>query len=121
PWLGRVRFLIITFLVVVVVAIRQLTAVQLDLRTIIPLIGLWYTLAVFCLILQRWLPQAKWQAPLQMILDVLIITGVVYATGSQDSEFISLYLLAILMGSLLFSGRGAFLMAGGSFVLLALI
>jgi two-component system sensor histidine kinase PilS (NtrC family) len=121
PWLARVRFLIITFLVVVVVAIRQLTAVQLELRAIIPLVVLWYTLAVVCLILQRWFAQARWQGPLQLILDVLIITGVVYATGSQDSEFISLYLLAILMGSILFSGRGAFLMAGGSFVLLALI
>ena len=57
--------------------------------------------------------------PLQMTLDLVIITGVVYATGSQDSDFISLYLLAILMGSIFFSGRGAFLVAGGSFVLLA--
>jgi two-component system sensor histidine kinase PilS (NtrC family) len=121
PWLGRVRFLIITFLVMVVVAVRQLTPIQLPLHTLVPLVFLWYTLAIIYLILHRWLPQARWQAPLQMTLDLVIITGVVYATGAQDSDFISLYLLAILMGSILFSGRGAFLVAGGSFVLLALI
>ena len=51
----------------------------------------------------------------------MIITGVVYATGAQDSYFISLYLLVILMGSVLFSRRGAFLVAGASFVLLGCI
>ena len=109
PWLGRVRFLIITFLVMVVVAVRQLTPVQIPVHTLVPLVMLWYTLAVLYLILHRWLPQARWQAPLQMTLDLVIITGVVYATGAQDSDFISLYLLAILMGSIFFSGRGAFL------------
>jgi hypothetical protein len=119
PWLARVRFLIITFLVMVMVAVRQFTPVQIPIHTIVPLVVLWYTLAVLYLILHRWLPQARWQGPLQMTLDLVIITGVVYATGSQDSDFISLYLLAILMGSILFSGRGAFLVAGGGFLFLA--
>jgi len=121
PWLGRVRFLIITFLVMVVVVVRQLTVVRPPLHTLIPIIVLWYTLAVLYSILHRWVPRARWQAPLQMILDIVIITGVVYATGAQDSDFISLYLLAILMGSILFSGRGAFLVASGSFVLLGCV
>ncbi len=121
PWLGRVRFLMITFLVAVVVAVRQLTPLPLPARGLIPLIVLWYTLAIFYLILQRWLPDARWQAPLQMVLDVAIITGVVYATGIQDSYFIPLYLLAVLMGSILFSRRGAFLIAGVSFVLLGCV
>jgi two-component system sensor histidine kinase PilS (NtrC family) len=119
PWLSRIRFLIITLLVMVVVAVRQLTPIQIPVHTLVPLVALWYTLGLVYVVLQRWLPQAQWQAPLQMTLDLVIITGVVYATGSQDSDFISLYLLAILMGSILFSGRGAFLVAGGSFLLLA--
>ncbi|HVB55427.1 MAG TPA: ATP-binding protein [Candidatus Acidoferrales bacterium] len=121
PWLGRVRFLIITFLVMLVVVVRQLTPIQLPVHTLIPLIILWYTLAGLYLVLQRWLPQARWQIPLQMILDLSIITGVVYATGTQDSDFISLYLLAILMGTILCSRRGAFLVAGASFVLLGCV
>src|SRR5665213_4360525 len=118
PWLGRVRFLIITFLVAVIVAVSQLAPAPLPVRTLVPLIALWYTLAILFVILQRWLAEARWQARLQMVCDLVIITGVVYATGAQDSYFISLYLLAILMGSILFTRRGAFLIAGSSFVLL---
>src|SRR6202049_2186622 len=121
PWLGRVRFLIITFFVTVVVAVRQLTPIPLPTRTVVPLVAVWYTLAIVYVIVRRLLPHARWQAPLQMVLDLAIITGVVYSTGAQDSYFISLYLLAILMGSILFSRRGAFLVAGTSFALLGCI
>ncbi len=44
-WLGRVRFLIITFLVAVVVALRQLTPIALPVRPLVLLIALWYALA----------------------------------------------------------------------------
>lgn len=118
PWLGRVRFLVITFLVGTVVAVRELTPIPLPVRAFIPLIIFWYSLAILYVILHRWIPQARWHAPLQTVCDLVIVTGVVYATGAQDSYFISLYLLAILMASVLFSRRGVFLVAGVSFVLL---
>jgi two-component system sensor histidine kinase PilS (NtrC family) len=118
PWLGRVRFLVITFLVGVIVAVHQLTPVVLPVRAFVSLVVFWYTLAIVYVILQRWIPEARWHAPLQVICDLLIVTGVVYVTGGQDSYFLSLYLLVILMSSVLFSRRGAFLVAGGSFVLL---
>jgi two-component system sensor histidine kinase PilS (NtrC family) len=121
PWLGRVRFLVITFLVAVVVAIRQLTPIPLPVGTLVLLAALWYVLATVYLVLQRQIPGARWHAPLQMVLDLAIITGVVYSSGAQDSYFVSLYLLAILMGSILFSRRGAFLVAGVSFILLGCV
>ena len=99
-WLGRVRFLVITFLVGIVIAARQLTPLAVPLRSFVPLIVLWYTLAIFYVILQRWIPRARWHAPLQIICDLLMVTGVVYITGGQDSYFISLYLLAIMMASI---------------------
>jgi two-component system, NtrC family, sensor histidine kinase PilS len=118
PWLGRVRFLIITFLLAVVVVVHQLTPIPLPVGSLVLLIALWYVLASVYVLFQRALPEARWHAPLAMVLDLTIITGVVYASGAQDSYFTSLYLLAILMGSILFSRRGAFLVAGFSFVLL---
>jgi two-component system, NtrC family, sensor histidine kinase PilS len=121
PWLGRVRFLVITFLVGVVVAVHQLTPVVIPVRAFISLIVFWYTLAVVYVILRRWIPQARWHAPLQVVCDLVIVTGVVYATGGQDSYFLSLYLLVILMSSVLFSRRGAFLVAGMSFILLGCV
>lgn len=117
-WLGRVRFLAITFLVGIVIAARHLTPTPVPVRSFIQLIALWYTLAIFYVILRRWMPQARWHAPLQITCDLLMVTGVVYATGIQDSYFVSLYLLAILMASVLFSRRGVFVVAGFAFVLL---
>lgn len=121
PWLGRVRFLVITFLVGVVVAVHQLTPVVIPVRAFVSLVVFWYTLAVVYVILRRWIPQARWHAPLQVVCDLIIVTGVVYATGGQDSYFLSLYLLVILMSSVLFSRRGSFLVAGMSFVLLGCV
>ena len=40
PWLGRVRFLIITVLVTVVVAVRQLTPIPLPVRTLLLPLGI---------------------------------------------------------------------------------
>ena len=117
-WLGRVRFLGITFLVGIVIAARHLTPMPVPVRSFVQLIALWYTLAIFYVILRRWVPLARWHAPLQIACDLLLVTGVVYSTGMQDSYFVSLYLLAILMASVLFSRRGVFLVGGLSFVLL---
>ncbi len=121
PWLGRVRFLAITFLVAVVVAARQVAATPAPVRSFVSLIALWYTIAVFCVILQKWIPKARWHAPLQIACDLLMVTGVVYTTGSQDSYFISLYLLTILMASIMFTRRVVFLVAGVSFGLLCAV
>ncbi len=118
PWLGRVRFLVITFLLAVVVAIRQLIPVPLPVGTLFLLAAFWYAAAIVCLILNCAFLGKRWLAPLEIGLDLAVITAVVYASGSWDSYFISLYLLAILMSSILFSRRGAFIAAGASFVLL---
>ena len=47
-----------------------------------------------------------------------MVTGLVYVTGGHDSYFISLYLLAIIVASILFSRRATFMVAGFSFILL---
>ncbi len=117
-WLGRVRFLIITFLLVVVLVLRDFTHVVVPVRYLLPLVVLWYTLAIFYIILLRWIPDAWWHAPLHISCDLLMVTALVYATGGNESYFISLYLLLIIVASILFTRAGAFLIAGFSFVLL---
>ena len=119
-WLNRVRFLI-TFLLLIVLALRDYTQIAVSARYFIPLVVLWYTLAIFYAILQRWIPQARWHAPLQMVCDLLLVTGLVYVTGGHESYFISLYLLAIIVAAILFNPRGAFMVAGFSFALLATV
>ncbi|HEV3253652.1 MAG TPA: hypothetical protein VG033_04550, partial [Candidatus Acidoferrales bacterium] len=57
PWLGRVRFLVITFLLGIVLAVRELTPLPPPSRYFVPLIVLWYTLAIVYVILLRWIPR----------------------------------------------------------------
>jgi two-component system sensor histidine kinase PilS (NtrC family) len=121
PWLGRVRFLIITFLLAIVIVLRQWTPIPIPVSTLVLLAAFWYALATIYVMLQRSVPHGRWHAPLQIALDLAIVTGVVYASGAQDSYFVSLYLLTILMASVLFSRRATFLVAGCSFVLLGCV
>jgi two-component system, NtrC family, sensor histidine kinase PilS len=117
-WLVRVRFLMITVLLGIVVVLQQYTHLVVPARQFAQLIVLWYTLAIFYAIVLRWIPVARWHAPLEIICDLLMMTGLVYVTGGHESYFISLYLLTIIVASILFSRRATFLVAGLSFVLL---
>src|SRR5713226_9143801 len=117
-WLTRVRFLVITFLLVIILILRESAQLVVPTKYFVPLIVLWYTLAIFHVILLRWIPRAGWHAPLEMACDLGMVTGLMYVTGTHESYFISLYLLAIIVGSILFSRRGTFLVAGFSFALL---
>ncbi|HEV2615682.1 MAG TPA: ATP-binding protein [Candidatus Acidoferrales bacterium] len=117
-WLGRVRFLVITFLLAVVLAVSHLTPLPLTAKYFVPVILLWYLLAICYVILLRWIPEARWHAPLQIIGDVILVTGLVYSTGGHESYFISLYLLVVLMASVMLPRRGVFLVAGAAFALL---
>lgn len=118
-WLSRVRFLVITCLLAISLFLWDTGLLKLNAKAFGTLVMLWYTLSFFYAILAKWAPFARWQAPLEMVCDLLMITSLVYITGSNESHFISLYLLAIIVASILFSRRGPFLTAGFSFILLA--
>jgi len=49
-----------------------------------------------------------WQSYAQIVVDLLLITWTVNRTGGVDSNFSSLYFLAIVMSSILLERRGAF-------------
>src|SRR6202521_802431 len=117
-WLSRVRFVLITLLLVIVLALGQTSQLQVSTRYFIPLIILWYALAIVYAILLRWIPIASWHGPVQLVCDLLLVTGLIYLTGTQDSYFIWLYPLAIIVASILFSRKATFIVAGLSFVLL---
>lgn len=117
-WLGRVRFLVISFLLAVVLAVHQLTPLPLTAKYFVPVILLWYLLGICFVILLRWIPQARWHAPLQIVADLILVTGLVYSTGGHESYFISLYVVVILMACVMLERRSVFLVAGGAFALL---
>jgi two-component system, NtrC family, sensor histidine kinase PilS len=117
-WLTRVRLLMITLILAVGVVWPKYVPASAESRFFLPLIIFWITLGILHLILLRWLPQAPWHGGLQVTCDVFMISALVYVTGLQDSYFISLYLLVIIVASILFSRGMAF--ATASFCLLIL-
>jgi two-component system, NtrC family, sensor histidine kinase PilS len=124
-WLTRVRLLMITLILAVGVVWPQYVPASPASRFFLPLIIFWITLGILHLILLRWLPEAPWHGGLQVSCDVILISLLIYATGLQESYFISLYLLVIIVASILFSRTMAFVtafccvLAIGSLALLA--
>jgi two-component system sensor histidine kinase PilS (NtrC family) len=117
-WLTRVRFLIITLVFALVVLLREYSLLSIDASQFVPLVVVWYALAILYALLLRWMPRNRWHAPIELICDLLMITGLVYVTGAEESYFTSLYLLTIIVASILFSRKVTFTMAGFGFVLL---
>src|SRR5712664_2855937 len=117
-WLSRVRFFLITLLLALVLVLGKTSQLEVSTRLFLPLMILWYTLAIFYAIMMRWMPTASWHGPVQLICDLLLVTGIIYLTGTQDSYFIWLYPLAIIVASILFSREATFIVAGLSFILI---
>ena len=107
-WLTRVRLLLIALILAVGVVWPRYVPGPMGERYFLPLIVFWITLGTVHIILLRWLPSARWHGPLQVVSDVAMVSALVYATGLQDSYFISLYLLVIIVASVLFSRGLAF-------------
>jgi len=110
-WLTKVRLLMIALILGVGVVWPQYSPPAGTVHYFLPIIILWITLGILHLILVRLLPGASWVGALQVSCDVGMITAIVYATGLQDSNFTSLYVLAIIVASILFSRQIAFLTA----------
>src|SRR5579863_556565 len=108
-WLTRVRLLTILLILVVDLLWPQYVLPAGINRSFLPLLLIWVTLGVIHIGLIRWLPGARWQGGLQVAGDVVIISALVYTTGLQESYFISLYLLVIIVASILFSRQVAFI------------
>jgi two-component system sensor histidine kinase PilS (NtrC family) len=117
-WLTRVRLLLIALILAVGVVWPQYVPTPSTGRYFLPLIVFWITLGTIHIIVLRWIPNAQWHGALQVTSDVVMISALVYATGLQDSYFISLYLLVIIVASILFSKRVAFGVAAISLIVL---
>jgi len=120
-WLTRVRLLLIALILGVGVVWPQYVPTQSSPRYFLPIVILWITIGILHLILVRLLPEATWLGALQVSCDVVMISGIVYATGLQDSNFTLLYLLVIIVASILFSREGAFITAAACLAALGIL
>lgn len=109
--LTRVRLLLIALILGVGVAWPQYLPSTNAPHYFVSVIVLWITISVLHLILVRLLPSVSWLAPLQVACDVAMVSGIVYSTGLQDSTFLSLYFLVIIVASILLSRRATYITA----------
>ena len=110
-WLTRVRLLMILLILAVGVVWPQYVPSSGTTRFFIPIIIFWITIAIFHLIIVRIATDASWQGAFQVFCDVAMVSSLVYATGLQESYFLSLYLLVIIVASILLSRPMVFVTA----------
>jgi two-component system sensor histidine kinase PilS (NtrC family) len=116
-WLVRVRILILTFLLVIQLAVAHLTPTRLPLRFFVSTILLWYALSLFYALLLSFWQEHRLQASLQVLTDLVLVSLVVHQTGGWDSSLNFLYPLVIIVASILLPRVWAYLVAALAFIL----
>lgn len=115
-WLGKVRIIIITFVFGIGMMLVRLTRTNVDESLFISTIVVWYTIAVFFVLLNSLWDDEKIQSRLQIFTDLAFCTAVVYVTGGIDTSFNFLYPLAIIVASIMLPRWWAYLTAAVSFI-----
>lgn len=120
-WLVKVRILVVTFLLGIELVIRHFASSPVPIKYFLSLVLLWYTLSIFYALLQGLGLDPYLQAYVQVGVDLMLVTGMVYVTGSLDSYLVFLYPLVIIVASILLPRVGAFLVAALAFLLFAAV
>jgi len=116
-WLVKVRIIILTFLLGIELAIARLTVSPLNVRLFVNAILLWYTIAVFDVLLLSFWEERRIQSLLQVLTDLAMVTLLVYITGGVDSSLNFLYPLVIIVACILLPRMWAHLSAALAFIL----
>jgi two-component system, NtrC family, sensor histidine kinase PilS len=121
-WLIRVRIVIITFLLGIELILQQvarlqnLTIVQVPMTYFLATLVFWYLLDLIYHILLKINADLMVQSYVQIFLDISMVSLVVYFTGGLDSYFYFLYPLTVLVGSIIVSRGGSYLVASLCFI-----
>ncbi len=119
PWVIKIRFVIISFVFAIEYAIRTLAGnpgASSSFRYFGVVIILWYIFSLFFLFYNQVSQDYLLQAYLQIYCDIVLTTAVVHLTGDLDSNYLSLYLVAIILASFLLQRARVFLVAAVSFI-----
>ena len=105
------RAVVVTTLLIFTFIIELLFRPLLPLRPFYLLAGITYLLSLSYGLLYRRLKDSAVFVSIQLIGDLSVVTGLVYATGGPESPFSFLYLILIITASILLFRRGGFLIA----------
>ena len=124
PYVIKIRFVIISFVFAIEFSIRVVVPDPSrpdSIRTLGLLVIFWYVVNLFFLIYNQISREYDLQAYLQILSDIFMVTAIVHVTGDVDSNYISLYLVAIILASMLLPRGRVFLVAAVSFVIMGLL
>ncbi|MGH9432671.1 MAG: ATP-binding protein [Terriglobia bacterium] len=124
PWVIKIRFVIITFVFAIEYSIRQLLPRPNSAHFVASLgmaIIFWYVLGLFYLIYNQLGRDYALQAYLQIFGDIFLITLIVHLTGDLESNYLSLYLVVVILASILLPRARAYLVAAISFVFMGAV
>ncbi len=113
-WLMFFRVVAITFLlsITAVIEFREFRVFfAVSLISLYALIGATYFFTVLSAFLIKRFKDLRRFAYLQLLWDVLFVTGLIYFTGGIESIFSFLYLISIIAASIILYRRGALLTA----------
>lgn len=115
------RVVMITTLLLVAIYVETVSETLLPVNPLYFLIAATYGLTLLYVLAFRFDPHPQVQVYVQVILDLLIITGLVYLTGGPGSRagFMLLYPISVLSGSVLLVRRHSLLLAGVATLLYA--
>jgi len=118
PWVTNIRFVVISFVFAIDYAIQTLggNPNPTSFKYFGLVIILWYVLGLYYLIYNQLSRDYLLQAYLQIFSDIAIVTAILHLTGDLESNYLSLYLVVIILSSTLLPRGRVFLVAGVSFV-----
>ncbi len=108
-WFILLRLIVVTSLVTSAVIIQFSTAIFLPLNPFYYVIIAFYLLTLLYFLFYLWGKNYTLQIYLQIILDLYLITGLVYISGGLKGSFYFLYIFEIIAASILLSRRAAYI------------
>ena len=116
-----VRVAMATTLLLIAISVEAVSETLLPINPFYFLIAITYALTLVYALALKLLPWPNVQAHVQVVLDLLLITGLVYLTGGTVNQagFMLLYPISVLSGSVLLYRRKGLLLAGVAVVFYA--
>ncbi len=120
-WFILIRLIAITSILVSVVIIQSSTTDFIPLIPFYYLVLMTYLFSLLYLCLCSWWRNYAFQAKLQLLGDLLLITALVYISGGLTGALYLLYVFPIIGASILLSSRATYIVAGLAAVLFGLL
>ena len=107
-WLIAARAAVVTLLLgsATLITSNSPEPLSIDTGAFFAVIGVTYALTVAYLLLLKQTERRRWLVDLQLALDAVIVSAIVYLTGGINSYFSSLYTLPIIAATTIESRRG---------------